>query len=66
MINQKENIVSKEEYDQIKLSYLNHEDRPNFKDRFEPRIVKPNTKTEDKELLYKEMSPINYLVGHLK
>ena len=44
-----------------KTSLFNHDDRANFKDRFGPRIVKPDTKLEDKLSLYKEMSPINYL-----
>ena len=42
-------------------SLFNHNDRPNFKDRFGPRIVKPNTKKEDILPLYREMSPVNYL-----
>ena len=44
-----------------KTSLFNHDDSPNFKDRFGQRITKPNTKPKDKLLLYKEMSPINYL-----
>ena len=44
-----------------KTSLFNHDNRVNFNDRFGPRIIKPNTKVEDKLLLYKEMSPINYL-----
>jgi acetyl esterase/lipase len=44
-----------------KISLFNHNDRPNFKDRFGARITKQNTKPEDRLLLYKEMSPINYL-----
>ena len=44
-----------------KFSLFNHDDSANFKDRFGPRIIKPNTKSEDKLALYKEMSPINYL-----
>ena len=43
------------------ISLFNHNDNPNFKDRFGARITKPNTKSEDKLLLYKEMSPVNYL-----
>tara|TARA_B110000908_G_scaffold172748_1_gene242696 strand:+ start:13207 stop:14352 length:1146 start_codon:yes stop_codon:yes gene_type:complete len=42
-------------------SLFNHDDRPNFKDRFGPRIVKPDTKKEDILPLYREMSPVNYL-----
>lgn len=44
-----------------KTSLFNHDDRPNFKDRFRARIIIPNTKPEDKLSLYREMSPINYL-----
>ena len=44
-----------------KTSLFNHDDSANFGDRFGPRIIKPNTKPEDKLSLYKEMSPINYL-----
>ena len=44
-----------------KTSLFNHNDSPKFKDRFGPRIVKPDTKPEEKLSLYKEMSPINYL-----
>ena len=44
-----------------KTSLFNHDDRENFRDRFGPRILKPNTSPKDKLLLYKEMSPINYL-----
>lgn len=43
------------------ISLFNHNDRPNFKDRFGARIINSNTKPEDKLLLYREMSPINYL-----
>ncbi|MBU2939801.1 alpha/beta hydrolase [Lacinutrix sp. C3R15] len=43
------------------ISLFNHDDNPNFKDRFSARITKPDTKPKDKLLLYKEMSPINYL-----
>jgi len=44
-----------------KTSLFNHDDRKNFRDRFGARIIKPNTKPEDKLSLYREMSPINYL-----
>ena len=40
---------------------FNPDDRPNFKDRFTPRIVKLDTKKEDILPLYREMSPVNYL-----
>jgi acetyl esterase/lipase len=43
------------------ISLFNHNNRPNFKDRFGPRILKPNTKEEAVLELYREMSPINYL-----
>lgn len=43
------------------ISLYNHNNSPNFKDRFGQRIVKPNTNPEEKLLLYREMSPINYL-----
>ena len=44
-----------------KTSLFNHNNSPKFKDRFGPRIVKPDTKPEEQLSLYKEMSPINYL-----
>jgi acetyl esterase/lipase len=44
-----------------KTELFNHDDRKKFKDRFGPRILKPDTKPEDKLALYREMSPINYL-----
>lgn len=40
---------------------FNHNDREDFRDRFGPRILGPNSKPEDKLRLYREMSPINYL-----
>lgn len=40
---------------------FNHDDRPNFRDRFGPRILPPGSKPEDKTRLYREMSPVNYL-----
>ena len=43
------------------MSLFNHDDRPNFKDRFRQRIFLKNTKKEDVLALYREMSPINYL-----
>ena len=46
------------------ISLFNHDDSPNFKDRFGARITKPDTKPKDKLALYKEMSPINYLDKH--
>jgi acetyl esterase/lipase len=44
-----------------KTSLFNHNDRADFRDRFGPRILMPNTKEEDKLAMYREMSPINYL-----
>ncbi|MBP0905416.1 alpha/beta hydrolase fold domain-containing protein [Mariniflexile gromovii] len=44
-----------------KSSLFNHDDRPDFRDRFGPRILMPDTKEKDKLALYREMSPINYL-----
>jgi len=40
---------------------FNHNDRPDFRDRFGPRIIKSTDKPKDKLKLYREMSPINYL-----
>ncbi|WP_136077918.1 alpha/beta hydrolase [Pontiella desulfatans] len=44
-----------------KTDLFNHDDRENFRDRFGPRILKPDTKPEDKLALYREMGPVNYL-----
>lgn len=44
-----------------KSNLFNHDDRANFRDRFGPRILMPNTNPKDKLGLYREMSPINYL-----
>ncbi|MDF7823554.1 alpha/beta hydrolase [Pontiellaceae bacterium B12227] len=44
-----------------KTSLFNHDDRENFRDRFGPRILLPDTDPKDKLALYQEMSPINYL-----
>ncbi|RED46918.1 acetyl esterase/lipase [Winogradskyella eximia] len=43
------------------ISLFNHDDSLVSKDRFGPRITKPNTKPKEKLALYREMSPINYL-----
>ncbi|MDB4466248.1 alpha/beta hydrolase [bacterium] len=41
---------------------FNHDDRPNFKDRFGPRILGAGEVTPEERLrLYREMSPVNYL-----
>lgn len=46
-----------------KVSLFNHDDRPDFRDRFGARILKPGTKPEEKPALYREMSPIQYLTA---
>ncbi|QDU90763.1 Carboxylesterase NlhH [Pirellulimonas nuda] len=40
---------------------FNHDDRPDFKDRFGARILRPDSDPGEKTSLYREMSPINYL-----
>lgn len=40
---------------------FNHDDRPDFRDRFGPRILPSGTDTESKLSRYREMSPVNYL-----
>lgn len=40
---------------------FNHDDRVDFRDRFGPRILGGNEDADDKLLLYREMSPVNYL-----
>ena len=41
---------------------FNHDDRPDFRDRFGPRILGEGRVTpEEKSHLYREMSPVNYL-----
>jgi acetyl esterase/lipase len=44
-----------------KTELFNHDDREDFRDRFGPRILSPESKPEDTLKLYREMSPINYL-----
>lgn len=44
-----------------KSDLFNHDDRPDFRDRFGPRILKPDTDPKDQLALYREMSPIQYL-----
>ena len=44
-----------------KTELFNHDGRPDFHDRFGPRILKPDTDPKDKLALYREISPINYL-----
>jgi dipeptidyl aminopeptidase/acylaminoacyl peptidase len=40
---------------------FNHDDRPDFRDRFGPRILPPGSDPADNLRLYREMSPVNYL-----
>ena len=48
--------------DSEKQELFNHDDRPDFKDRFAPRILGGGSVTPEEKLrLYREMSPINYL-----
>jgi acetyl esterase/lipase len=44
-----------------KTDLFNHDDRKNFRDRFGPRILYPDSEPDDKLRLYREMSPVNYL-----
>jgi len=44
-----------------KTSLFNHDDRPDFKDRFGPRILGSDSGPQDKLARFREMSPINYL-----
>jgi acetyl esterase/lipase len=44
-----------------KVELFNHDDRPDFRDRFGARIIKPNADSKNKLALYREMSPIQYL-----
>ncbi|TWU44374.1 Carboxylesterase NlhH [Novipirellula aureliae] len=44
-----------------KTELFNHDDRADFRDRFGPRILKADSKPEEKLALYREMSPVNYL-----
>ncbi|MDD7983545.1 alpha/beta hydrolase [Lentisphaera marina] len=44
-----------------KTQLFNHDDRPKFRDRFGPRVLKSETKPKDKLRLYREVSPVNYL-----
>ena len=47
------------DFENVRL--FNHDDRANFRDRFGPRILGGKTTDEEKLILYREMSPINYL-----
>ncbi len=44
-----------------KTDLFNHDDRPDFRDRFGPRILGSDSGPQDKPARYREMSPINYL-----
>ena len=44
-----------------KTDLFNHDDRPDFRDRFGPRISGSDSGPQDKLTRYREMSPINYL-----
>jgi acetyl esterase/lipase len=43
------------------MQLFNHDDSPNFKDRFGGRILAKDSDPKDKDALYKEMSPVTYL-----
>jgi len=42
-------------------SLFNHDDRPDFRDRFGARITGPEPAPDEKQRLYREMSPVTYL-----
>jgi dipeptidyl aminopeptidase/acylaminoacyl peptidase len=44
-----------------KTDLFNHDDRPDFRDRFGPRILGSDSGLQEKLTRYREMSPINYL-----
>ena len=44
-----------------KTDLFNHDNRPDFKDRFGPRLLSSDSGPQDKLARYREMSPINYL-----
>ena len=44
-----------------KVDLFNHDNRADFRDRFGPRILSPETDPADKLNLYREVSPIQYL-----
>jgi acetyl esterase/lipase len=46
-----------------KMSLFNHDDRPDFKDRFAPRLLGSDSGPRDQLTRYREMSPINYLTS---
>lgn len=44
------------------INLFNHDDRPNFRNRFAPRILgETKLSAEEKTRLYREMSPVTYL-----
>lgn len=43
------------------IQLFNHDDSPNFIDRFQARIITKETDPAEKEARYREVSPINYL-----
>jgi acetyl esterase/lipase len=45
------------------MNLFNYDDRPNFKDRFAPRITPQPVTSEERAQLYREMSPITYLTS---
>ena len=44
-----------------KTDLFNPDGRANFRDRFGARVLKPDTRPEDKLRFYREVSPVNYL-----
>ena len=44
-----------------KTDLFNHDDRPDFRDRFGPRILGSDSGPQDKLTRYREVSPVNYL-----
>lgn len=43
------------------MDLFKHDDRANFRDRFESRIMGSNSSAKDKAARYREVSPVNYL-----
>ena len=46
-----------------KTDLFNHDDRPDFRDRFGPRILGSDSGPQERLTRYREMSPINYLTS---
>ena len=44
-----------------KMDLFNHDERADFKDRFEARIMGSDSDAKDKPARYREVSPVNYL-----